>query len=258
MLFPVLLFVVTCLSTFWAGAAGEFAPGILAGPAAIADIVPEHWRQGLIYMSAIIGILLAHEMGHFVLTLWHKIPASLPIFIPMPLSPIGTMGAVIAMRGMQADRKQLFDIGIAGPLAGLLIAVPVTYYGVLHAQVSPDNSMIYHNPLIIRLLVAWARPELGNAPLAMNPLLMAGWVGMLVTGLNMLPVSQLDGGHVTYALFGRGAHVIAILLVAAAMVFMIVAQVYLWIVMLGLIVLIGIKHPPTANDDAPWDAGALR
>ncbi len=249
---PLVLFVLTCLSTFWAGAAGEYVLEIFQGLPAIARVLSVHWQDGLVYMATVLAILAAHEMGHFVLTLRHSIAASYPLFIPMPLTPIGTMGAVIAMQGSQADRKQLFDIGIAGPLAGLVVAVPVVCYGILHAPEKLAPTVVtYHNPLGMQLLIAWLRPEVGPYGVQMTPLLMAGWVGLLVTGLNMLPVSQLDGGHVAYALLGRRAHVVARVLVGLAVIYVVVAGNYGWILMILLVMLIGVTHPPTRDDSVP-------
>lgn len=249
---PVVLFLLTCLSTFWAGAAGDYVLAIFGGLPAIAHVLANTWQDGLIYMATVLAILLAHEMGHFILTLRHGIAASYPLFIPMPLTPIGTMGAVIAMQGSQADRKQLFDIGIAGPLAGLVVAVPVVCYGILHAPAKLAPTVItYHNPLGMELLIAWLRPDVGPHGVQMTPMLMAGWVGLLVTGLNMLPVSQLDGGHVAYALLGRRAHMVARALVAGAVIYVVVAGNYGWILMLILVMLIGVAHPPTRDDRVP-------
>lgn len=253
---PVALFLLTCLSTFWAGAAGEYVLAIFGGLPTIARVLAVHWQDGLIYMITVLAILLAHEMGHFLLTLRYGIPASYPLFIPMPLTPIGTMGAVIAMQGSQADRKQLFDIGIAGPLAGLVVAIPVVVIGILQAPAKLAPTVVtYHNPLGMELLIAWLRPGVGPYGVQMTPLLMAGWVGLLVTGLNMLPVSQLDGGHVAYALLGRRAHVVAKLLVAAAAIYVVVTGNYGWVVMLLLVLLIGVSHPPTRNDRVPLGLG---
>lgn len=249
LLTPLLLFVATCLSTFHVGA-GQF----------VGQTSQEILFNGFAYMSAVMGILLAHEMGHFLLTLWHRIPASLPYFIPMPFG-FGTLGAVIGMQANSADRKQLFDIGIAGPLAGLVVAVPLTIVGILRADGVPpeligDNGlplggMYYHDPLLVRLLIQWLRPDVVTGELYLNPLILAGFVGMLVTGLNMMPVSQLDGGHVTYALFGRRAHTLAQVFVLGAIAAMVIWQVYTWSLMLMLVVLIGINHPRTRDDRVP-------
>ncbi len=248
---PLFLFVATCLSTFWAGAAGINAAAILEGLPAIAR-ASLNWQAGLVYMAAVLGILLAHEMGHFLVAARHRILTSYPLFIPMPLTPLGTMGAVIAMDGSQADRRQLFDIGIAGPLAGLVVAIPVVCVGVMQARaVEYSGPVTFHDPLLIQALVHWLRPEVGDLGLEMSPLLMAGWVGLLVTGLNMLPISQLDGGHITYAIFGNKAHLLARLLVLVAVSFIVITGNYSWIIMLLLIAVIGIDHPPTRDDTVP-------
>src|SRR4051794_13445640 len=126
---PLLLFIATCLSTFWVGAA-EWRPQAVDTTADILNKISLHWQTGLTYMGAVLAILLTHEMGHFLQTVRYRIPASYPLFIPVPFTPIGTMGAVISMDGMRANRKQIFDIGIAGPLAGLAVAAPILYIGV--------------------------------------------------------------------------------------------------------------------------------
>lgn len=267
---PLGLFVATCFSTLWAGAAGTQAVALFVPPAW--PHLRLDWGDGLIYMVAVMAILLAHEMGHFVLTLRHRIPASLPFFIPMPISPIGTMGAVIGMQAFRADRRQLFDIGIAGPLAGLVVALPILFVGIQRAEQSPPLSSLvaaatpddgvapgatrtvqvteFHDPLLVKLLVRWLRPDIDPNRIDANPLWMAGWVGLLITGLNMLPISQLDGGHISYALFGKRAHLIARMFVLVAVVYMVATNTYMWVVMLALLMFLGVDHPPTANDGA--------
>jgi membrane-associated protease RseP (regulator of RpoE activity) len=215
------------------------------------------WQEGLIYMAAVLGILLTHEMGHFVTTLRHRIPATLPFFIPVPFTPLGTMGAVIAMDGARANRRQMFDLGISGPLAGLVLAVPISWIGIMQLQPAPHQAagFCFHNPLIFQVMIEALRPDLPDASALyvaqLNPFLMAGWVGMLVTGLNMLPISQLDGGHVAYALLGRRAHTLARALIVAAILSVIVFEQYNWVLMLVLVILIGTDHPPTADDRVP-------
>jgi membrane-associated protease RseP (regulator of RpoE activity) len=221
--------------------------------------VIRNWDQGLIYMACAMAILLAHEMGHFLATVRYRIPASLPFFIPLPLlTPLGTLGAVIGMDGKRANCRQLFDIGIAGPLAGLAVAVPVLCAGVATMDLSKPADGLYaiDTPLFAQWLFAWLQPDqydpnmlLTSAQL--NPLYMAGWVGMLVTGLNMMPISQLDGGHVLYTLFGRRAHVLARLLVFVLIAYIVFWQASIWAPMLVLVILLGIDHPPTANDRVP-------
>ncbi len=259
----LVLFLLTCFSTFWSGAFTnsrlDLTPWIDWGVADLVMLAVSRWDMGLEYMLAIMGILLAHEMGHFVTARWYRIPASLPYFIPMPLSPFGTMGAVILMHGRQADRKQLFDVGLAGPLAGLLVCLPVLYVGIGRAVPDPQPVIEFHQPLLMQGLVAWLRPELSGKTLVMSPLLMAGWLGLLITGLNMLPVSQLDGGHVCYALLGRRAHLVARALFVAAVTFMFLTGRYTWLLLMLLILLIGLRHPPTRDDTVPlgWVRAAV-
>jgi len=265
---PLILFALTCASTFFAGAT-QWAPLDYVGdsidflgpyfllPARIAIL--EHWRDGVVYMFCVLTILLMHEMGHFVMTVIYRVRSSLPYFIPMPLTPIGTMGAVIGMDGSRADRKQIFDIGLAGPLAGLIVAVPIIWIGVQRldlANIKPEG-MRYGLPLAMQMLVNHLHPgvnaHLGVAQNQLNPFFMAGWVGLLVTGLNMMPVSQLDGGHVTYALFGRAAHWLARLFMLSVFVYM--GAMYwlfnapvMWLPMAILVLIIGTDHPPTRDD----------
>jgi Zn-dependent protease len=265
---PLVLFLVTCASTFAAGLSNWEPEILLSERISWKQLweMPGARDRGLIYMSAVIGILLFHEMGHFVMTVRHRIPASLPYFIPLPIHPFGTMGAVIGMEGMKANRRQLFDIGLAGPLAGLVVAIPVTYYGILHAVAAPPgvaSHRYFHDPLLVKLLVHWFRPDVpAGSDFMMNAWLMAGWIGLLITGLNMMPISQLDGGHVIYALFRRRAHIFARLFLIGAILFVVLADAYIWSLMLILVILIGTDHPPTSDDSVElgpvrWTLGVL-
>lgn len=252
---PVFLFLATCASTFLAGAT-EWQPGIaLQIPGFAEKLIRENWQNGLIYMAAVIGILLTHEMGHFLQAVRYHVPASLPYFIPLPVMMTGTMGAVIGMEGSRADRKQLFDIGISGPLAGLAVAIPIVIWGVLTGEAAPPRNQVpggwhLNDPLIIKMLIHWLRPDLPfGSEMVFNPLLIAGWVGMLITGLNMMPVSQLDGGHVIYGLFGNRAHLVARAFVCAAAAAMVYFDSYNWIVMFAVVLMIGVDHPPTRDDN---------
>jgi membrane-associated protease RseP (regulator of RpoE activity) len=272
---PIALFLLTCASTFFAGATGWLPDGYLmsgwgsmgaeADPYFMLPVrraVVHYWPQGLIYMGCVLAILLTHEMGHFIMTLIYRVRSTLPYFVPFPISPIGTMGAVIGMDGASADRRQIFDIGLAGPLAGLVIAIPVAWAGAAQLNLTPDASAehILRLPLAMRLMVDHLQPgaynhQLGIPFAQLNAYFMAGWVGMLVTGLNMVPVSQLDGGHVTYALFGRWAHWLArgfmltVFIYMAAM-FYLYEQFPMWMLMAVLVLLIGTDHPPTRDDRA--------
>jgi len=255
-LLPLLLFLATCLSTFWVGATNwmPLAPMSSMWHAYLA--VTTNWLQGLTYMCAILAILLTHEMGHFLFTVRYHIPASYPLFIPVPINPIGTMGAVIGMDGLKANRRELFDLGLAGPLAGLAVAVPIMWVGVQRLEINgvPAGDVSFHNPLLVKLMIACLHDDLSPAtPIGigqLNPFFIAGWVGLLITGLNMLPISQLDGGHVTYALFGRRAHSIARAFLIVSILFIVIHinQAYIWTMMLILVILMGTDHPRTSDD----------
>lgn len=238
---PLVLLLCTLASTFWAGMASG-KPDTLV-------------RNGLLYMTAVMAILVAHEMGHFLQCLRNRVPASWPYFIPMPLSLIGTMGAVIVMGAGRAHRRALFDIGISGPVAGLLVTLPLLVYGVATAEVVQQTlpgTLSIGDPLLLRLAIRLVRPELpADAELWFNPFLQASWVGMFMTGLNMLPIGQLDGGHVSYALFGRRSYMLAWTTLVVAAVYIAFSRQYAFSVMLVLAVLFGPQHPPTADDTVP-------
>ncbi len=268
-LVPLLLFLATCLSTFWVGAA-KFRPleaWATLGTDKFTGLF--HWQDGLTYMVAVLAILLAHEMGHFLFTLRYKIPASFPIFIPIPFNPIGTMGAVIGMDGLKANRKQLFDLALAGPVAGLVVAIPVLWMGIarLNLDSIPGEGVKFYNPILIRWIYGYLHPgQLESTYMVvhinqLNPLFMAGWVGLLITGLNMLPISQLDGGHVTYAVFGKRARTIARGFLVIAIIF-VIGNESIWTLMLILVILMGVDHPPASDDSVElnefrWRIGVL-
>src|ERR1700733_10396614 len=164
---------------------------------------------GAQFTGALLSILLAHEFGHYIAARIHKVDASLPYFIPMPLlSPFGTMGAVIRMRGVIPTRKALLDIGASGPLAGLCLAIPLYVWGVAHSTLvpldGPSEGLELGESLLTKLL---DRVAVGHVPDGMNlelsPVAFAAWAGMFVTMINLFPVGQLDGGHVAYALLGK-------------------------------------------------------
>ena len=169
---------------------------------------------GFIYSLAILCILVAHEAGHYVASRKYGVPSSLPYFIPFPLPPFGTLGAVIRTKGTIPHRKALFDIGSSGPLSGLALAVPAVVAGFLLSkvvdvsQVAEQTTALGNSPLLSFL--QWLC--LGNLPpstdVVLHPLAYAGWVGLFITSLNLLPTGQLDGGHIIYALFGRHSKVI--------------------------------------------------
>ncbi|HVV50666.1 MAG TPA: site-2 protease family protein, partial [Polyangia bacterium] len=200
----VTLFLATFLTTTAAGAILQHARAGVSWWGAIFPIA-----DGLTYSLPLMLILLSHELGHFVVARLHGVDASLPYFIPLPPSfGLGTMGAVIGMRDVTSDRRKLIDIGAAGPLAGLVVAVPVILYGLHHSPVAAmvagseqeGNSLLY--ALLKRSVTGAWLPD-GKRDVFLNPTAWAGWVGLLVTMINLIPIGQLDGGHIAVAYFGN-------------------------------------------------------
>ncbi len=179
---------------------------------ALLEYVAAHPRliaEGATFSASLLAILFSHEMGHYLACRYYKVNATLPYFIPAPpLFLAGTFGAFIKIRSPIPSRRALFDIGLAGPLAGFAVAVPLSVVGVL--TVGPplppqDHLVIFNDPLLFRLIAKVAGIPLNpNSPI--NPYYMAAWIGLLVTSLNLMPVGQLDGGHGTFSLFGGRAH----------------------------------------------------
>ena len=191
----VVLFVLTVASVFSSQVIGEEHPWSR-----------ESLMHGLQFSGALLGILLAHEFGHFIAARLHKVDASLPFFIPIPyLSPFGTMGAIIQMKSRIPTRRALLDIGASGPLAGLAVAIPLYAWGVAHSKIIPLESggIELGTSLLTKLLDhVFAAPVPAGQDILLHPVAFAAWGGMFVTMINLLPVSQMDGGHVAYALFG--------------------------------------------------------
>lgn len=195
----VILFVLTLASMFWVGAQWEGVDVARDGALAL--------LRGYTFAVPLMAILLSHELGHYFAARLHKVDTSPPYFIPMPFALIGTFGAVIKMRGAIRLRDALFDIGAAGPLAGLVVALPVLIYGIATSPVQAlDPALTYFvegRSLLYLALLQWLKgPIPGGHDIMLNPTALAGWAGLLVTMVNLVPVGQLDGGHVAYALFG--------------------------------------------------------
>jgi membrane-associated protease RseP (regulator of RpoE activity) len=176
---------------------------------AFRDLSRAALTHALEYAASLLAILLAHEFGHYIAARIHRVDASLPFFIPLPLlSPFGTMGAIIRMRSVIPTRRALLDIGASGPLAGLAVAVPLYAWGVAHSSVVPlDGSggagIQLGNSLLLRLIDHFFAPPVPDGmDVLLSPVAFAGWAGMFVTMINLLPASQLDAGHVAFSLFG--------------------------------------------------------
>ena len=247
---PLLLFIATCLSTLLVGPAD---PGFGEGP--WAELFGA-WR----YAAAVMTILVCHEMGHFIQAYRYGVYASFPYFIPMPFPPLGTLGAVIAMEPRVGHRRALFDIGITGPLAGLVPTMIFLVVGLQHSSlgIPSAHGASYGAPLLFQFLAHWI---LGPIPkgydVVCDPMAFAGWVGLLVTSLNLFPIGQLDGGHILYALLRQTAHKVATLVLLTALFLVIWEWHYLknWTLMIFLLLLMGPIHPPTADDEEPLGIG---
>lgn len=223
-----LLFLATVLTTLGAGAllAGRdpFATRILEiGDVAVPYPTGVHWSVlaiGASFAVPFLGVLLAHEMGHWAAARRHRIRATLPFFIPFPpyLSIIGTVGAFIRLRGATIRRAHLFDVGASGPLVSFAVSIPLLAVGLGLSESVPGYSawstpyavtfagtpVWLGNGLLLEAMAGVFGPDGGPGPLLLHPLAFAGWLGMFVTALNLLPMGQLDGGHVLYALLGPG------------------------------------------------------
>ncbi len=252
---PLGLFIATCLSTFYVG--GVLAGGVHINPPSI------DWAKflsgGWFYSAPLMTILICHEAGHYIQARRYRVRASFPYFIPIPIEPIGTMGAVIGMSSNMRDRKALFDIGITGPLAGLLPTLIFCVLGLHWSDVRPISvgvGQYLGEPLLFKFMI---HQVIGPLPpgydVVLHPMAFAGWVGLLITSLNLFPIGQLDGGHVFYALLlkksYRPASIILNLLAIGATIIAFAYSNPMWILMVVLLFLMGPKHPPTANDYVP-------
>jgi membrane-associated protease RseP (regulator of RpoE activity) len=244
-LLHILLFVATCVSTW------------LAGMTMVEDEGFQGLMEALRYAVPVMTILLCHEMGHFLQAYRYGVYATLPYFIPMPIvSPFGTMGAVIAMEPRIGGRRALFDIGISGPLAGLAPTFIFLIIGLHHSTyaIPPRHEMSFGDPSILRFFATMIRgPIPEGCEVVKSPMAFAGWVGLFITSLNLIPIGQLDGGHVLYALLRRKANRVAKFLLFAAL-FLVIWKwelLHFWLVMLALLFMMGPMHPPTADDEEP-------
>ncbi|NWG21095.1 MAG: site-2 protease family protein [Chloroflexi bacterium] len=257
---PVFLFVATILSTLMVGALYENVD-VFSNPLGIVAGIP--------FAGTIMGILFVHEMGHYIVGRLRRAPVSLPYFIPVPPIPIpglgvitftGTLGAVIVQREPMLDRRTILEIGIAGPLAGLAVAIPLLFYGLATSPVGPPpatgyvqegNSLLY---AAAKYLVFGRMLPGGGLDVQLNAVAWGAWIGLLVTMINLLPIGQLDGGHVAYALLGRYAHYLAYAFIGVCILLgLLVSANWMFWGILGF--LIGPRHPPPLNDISrigPW------
>ncbi|MBN2346348.1 MAG: site-2 protease family protein [Candidatus Aminicenantes bacterium] len=249
---PAALFLLTLLFTLVIGVQYHISYHNVVLPAGQGFFAflwknPGAWLWGLPYSFALLGILLVHELGHFFACRRHGIEATLPHFIPAP-TLIGTFGAFIKIRSPFSSKKALFDVGLAGPLSGFLVALPVIALGISRSRLvergTLDGGLTLGEPLAFTLI---GRLLLGELPvqsdLLVHPVAFAGWFGLLATSFNLFPIGQLDGGHILYSLLGRRAYAAGIVAIAAIVVLGILFWQG-WLFWALVVALIGLRHPP--------------
>ncbi|HUL02580.1 MAG TPA: site-2 protease family protein [Gemmatimonadales bacterium] len=265
------LFLATLVTTTFAGAilAGAIPYDnpldLLVGSYPIPDGVVRAWETGFAFSLPLLAFLLAHEFGHYLTARWYQLDVSPPYFIPVPLFPtfIGTMGAFIRLRTVLSDRRQLLDVGAAGPLAGFVVALPVLWIGLLRSHALPghpgaggmllpmgDWNISIGDSLITLVLRHLVHP--GAAAVLLSPIAFAGYMGMFITALNLVPISQLDGGHILFAALPRWHQRVAL-----AFWFVALALGLFWVGWLvwGVLVLAlsrgRLGHPPVLDSYRP-------
>ena len=262
----LLLFVLTFISALFAQlpvARNETWLQILAIP----WNEPDRLWQAVPFAATLMAILLAHEMGHYVTARRYQVDQSLPYFIPAPTF-FGTLGAVIVMRSQPRNRRMLLNVAVMGPYAGLVLAIPAAAWGLAHSvPVYPESMPLaateFGDSLLFAALERWFSPN--GTDVILHPVGMAGWVGLFITSLNLIPAAQLDGGHVAYALFGRFQEKISLAVVVTMLFFGFRSACIgdldgdqsgsMWILWAFLLYFIGIRHPPVQDEETPLTRG---
>jgi membrane-associated protease RseP (regulator of RpoE activity) len=247
----LLLFLLTVGSTLLVGAE-------MAGVNVIAE--PRRFAAGIPFAGSIIAILAVHEFGHYLMSMFHGVKATLPYFIPAP-TLIGTLGAVIKTKSHIPDRKSLLDIGAAGPICGFVVSLVALGVGMGYSEVVDIGPLLrrggvqeFGDSIAVALMALLVKGKLApGQDILFTPVAFAGWVGLLVTAFNLMPVGQLDGGHIMYALVGRWHSVVAKITVGA----LLVMGLYWppWWGWVFLIMLLGMGHAPPLDDVTPLDMG---
>lgn len=263
----ILLFILTVASTAYVGARmvenfSHNAPAFSLDDDLPAYLTiwkdPQRWAQGLIFSFPLLVILLAHEFGHYFACVHYQLDASLPYFLPAPTF-IGTLGAFIRIRSPIYTRRELFDVGIAGPIAGFVFLIPFLTLGLALSKVVPgiaeQGDLVFGVPMIIRGLEALVFPGVPTADIYLHPIARAAWVGMFATALNLLPFGQLDGGHILYAVAGDRFRILCrtfwLMLIPLGFLY------WPWWAWAFVLFFFGLRHPPI-YDPAPLSRGRLQ
>lgn len=262
----IILFLLTAASTTYIGAM-HWAGFLIGLSDRTVDLPwPTLLLHGCWYSVSILAILAAHEFGHYFACRYYGVDASLPYFIPLPIPPSGTLGAVIRIRQQFPSKRALFDIGVAGPIAGFVVLVPVLIAGIYMSQLvrlpaDATGTIWLGEPLLyklVRQIVFGAIPA--GYDVNLHPMAFAAWVGMLVTALNLLPIGQLDGGHLSYSVFGRTSTVISYIGVAslAALATFWSQTWWAWTILTaGMLWMFGPHHPRVWDEHVPLDRTRL-
>lgn len=264
MLRHVILFAATLLSTTAVGSRlavnfeqdrPTYIEDLWAAIIAIGD--PASLAAGLPFSITLLTILLAHEMGHYLACRYYGIDASLPYFLPAP-TLIGTFGAFIRIRSAIPTKKQLFDVGIAGPLAGFAFVIPALAIGLAYSKIIPgiavQGDFVFGTPGIMVLFESWIMPGVNASDILVHPVARAAWAGVLATALNLLPIGQLDGGHILYSFVGEHHKLLTRLFVIALLPLGYFSDSFSWWFWAALIFFFGMKHP-RLYDRAPVGRG---
>ena len=258
----LLLLLVTLVTTLWAGSLWHFSFMMGRGQSApdmAGFLVWPNLLLGIPYAISVLAILLAHELGHYLPCRYYGIRATLPYAIPAPWPfPFGTLGAVIRIKSPFRDRRQLFDVGIAGPLAGFALIIPALIIGLGYStDFTPSSSggttYEFGEPLLFRLAAEFFVPAGEEWSINLHPIGWAAWFGMLATGMNLLPIGQLDGGHVVYALLGRRGHRTVSYAALGGLIALGIWCFFGYLCFAVILVFMGLRHPPTMMQTGPLD-----
>jgi membrane-associated protease RseP (regulator of RpoE activity) len=259
----LLLFALTLLSTTAVGARLAFnfdqnrptyVEDLWLAITSIAQ--PETLFAGLPFSLTLLTILLAHEMGHYLTCRYYGIDASLPYFLPAP-TLIGTFGAFIRIRSAIPTRRQLFDVGISGPLAGFALVIPALAIGLAYSKIIPgigvQGDFVFSTPGVMRVLQGWIMPGVSAGDILVHPIARAAWAGVFATALNLMPIGQLDGGHILYSFVGDHHKLLTRIFVAGLLPLGFFYS-WSWIFWAALIFFFGMRHP-RLYDKAPLGRG---